>query len=212
MRVSILIADDYGIVRRGLRALLSNQADWRIVGEAANGREAVAQAAKLRPDIVLLDVLMPQLNGLDAARLILKAVPETRVLILSDSHTDEMIEKAFRAGVRGYVLKSDAEADLVTAINALMNGRTFFTSAASERLLERLRREPIDDGPPLLTTRETEIIQLLAEGKSNKEVANILGISSRTVENHRAQIMQRLGLRSFSDLVRWAIRNAIIEP
>ncbi len=213
MRISILIADNFGVVRRGLRALLlETQPDWRIVGEAGDGREAISQATKLRPDVVILDVNLPGVNGLDAARLILKAVPETRVLILTAYDSKEIVEKALQAGVRGYVLKSDAEADLVTAINALMKGRTFFTSAASGIVLDRLRREPAELTAPVLTAREAEIIRLLAEGKSNKEAATVLGISPRTVENHRAQIMQRLGLRSFSDLIRYAVRNGIIEP
>jgi two-component system response regulator NreC len=211
MRLSILIADDYGVVRRGLRGLLEAEPGWKVVAEADNGRQAVSQAARLRPDVVILDISMPLLNGLDAARLILKAVPETRVLVLTAYHTDEMIEKALQAGVRGYVLKSDAEADLVAAVKALVQGRTYFTSAASDVLVDRLRRES-EKKAPALSAREVEILQLLGEGKSNKDVAAILGISSRTVENHRAQIMQRLGLKSFSELIRYAIRNGIIEP
>jgi DNA-binding NarL/FixJ family response regulator len=212
MSINILIADDYAIVRRGLHALLEAQPDWQVVGEAHNGREALSMATQLRPDVVIMDVSMPELNGLDAARLILKAVPDTKIMVLTGHHTDEMIERALQAGVRGYVLKSDAEADLVSAVKALMQGRTFFTPKASEVLVDRLRREREESVQPALTTREAEIVQLLAEGKSNKEVANVLGISSRTVENHRAQIMQRLGLRSFSDLIRYAIRTGIIEP
>lgn len=213
MKVSILIADDYAVVRQGLRALLEAQAGWRVVAEASNGREAVSRAEESRPDIVILDIAMPELNGLDAARLILKTLPETRILVLTGYHTDEMIEKALQTGVRGYVLKSDTETDLVAAITALMEGRTYFTSAVSDVLVDRLRREKQDKPSlPLLTTRETEIVRLLGEGKSNKEAAAHLGISSRTVENHRAQIMQKLGLRSLSDLIRWAIRNGIIEP
>jgi DNA-binding NarL/FixJ family response regulator len=212
MKLSIFIADDYAVVRRGLRALLEAQPGWQIVGEAANGREAAEQCARLRPDVAILDISMPVLNGLDAARLILKAAPGTRVLVLTAYHTDEMIEKALLAGVRGYVLKSDADADLVAAVKALMQGRTFFTSVASEVLVDHLRREREEMAQPVLTVREAEIVQLLAEGRSNKEVAGILKISSRTVENHRAQIMQRLGLRSFSELVRYAIRNGLIEP
>lgn len=211
MRTSILIADDYAVVRRGLRALLEAEPGWQIVGEAVNGREAVDHALQVRPDIVILDVIMPLLNGIDAARLILQASPETRVMIFTEYHTDHMIEKALQAGARGYVLKTDAEADLVAAVKALMGGRTFFTSEASEFLVERLRRENAGNLATSLTPREAEVVQLLAEGKSNKEAASVLGISARTVENHRAQIMQRLGLRSYSALIRYAIRNGIIE-
>lgn len=210
MKVSILIADDYPLVRRGVRSLLEAQPGWQVVGEAGNGHEVVRLARELRPDIVILDVSMPELNGLDAARLIVKDVPGIRVLILTSDYTNEMIEKAFQAGVRGYVLQSDNEADLVAAVKELMEGRTYYTTMASEVLVERLRREP-ESAPAILTTREAEIVQLLAEGKSNKEIANILGISSRTVENHRAQIMQKLGLKSFSELIRYAIRNGMIE-
>jgi DNA-binding NarL/FixJ family response regulator len=206
--LSILVADDYAIARRGLRSLLESQPGWKVVGEAANGREAVSLATQLQPDIAILDINMPELNGLDAARLILKAVPHTRILVVAGDHTEVIVARALQAGVRGYVLKSDAEADLVAAVKALMEGRTFYTSAASPVILEHLRQE---NASPVLTVRESEVVQLLAEGKSNKEVAHILGISSRTVENHRAQIMQRLGLNSFSDLVRYAIRHGIIE-
>jgi DNA-binding NarL/FixJ family response regulator len=205
--LSILIADDYAIFRRGLRAVLEAQPGWKVVGEAASGRDAVNQATQIQPDVTILDINMPELNGLDAARLIVKAAPHTRVLALASYHTQEMIARALQAGVRGYLLKSDTEGDVVAAVKALTEGRTFFTSAASGVLLEHLRQENV----PALTVRESEIVQLLAEGKSNKEVAQVLGISSRTVENHRAQIMQRLGLQSFSDLVRYAIRHGIIE-
>jgi DNA-binding NarL/FixJ family response regulator len=209
---SILLADDYAVVRRGLRALLEAQPGWKVVAEASNGREAVDQATRLRPDIAILDINMPGLNGLDATRLIRKAVPEVRVLVLTAFHTQEMIEKALRAGVRGYLLKSDAETDLVAAVKALIEGRTFFTSVVSDAVVERLRQDTEDRTQPVLTVREAEIVQLLAEGKSNKEVASILGISARTVENHRAQVMQRLSLRSFSELIRYAIRNGLVEP
>jgi two-component system, NarL family, response regulator NreC len=210
--VSILLADDYAVVRRGLRALLEAQPCWKVVAEASNGREAMEQATRLRPDIAILDINMPGLNGLDATRLIHKAVPEVRVLVLTAFHTQEMIEKALRAGVRGYLLKSDAETDLVAAVKALIEGRTFFTSVVSDAVVERLRQDNEDSTQPVLTVREAEIVQLLAEGKSNKEVASILGISARTVENHRAQVMQRLSLGSFSELIRYAIRNGLVEP
>lgn len=204
MKVSIFIADDYPVVRRGLRALLETQPEWQIVGEASNGREAVARVAELCPDLVIMDISMPELNGLDATRLIRKALPETRVLILTGYNTDATMGKALQVGVQGYVFKNDAEADLVAAVKALMKGQDFFPPFKSPHR---------PNGAALvLTAREAEIVQLLAEGKGNKEVGNILGISSRTVENHRAQIMRRLGLKSSADLIRYAIRNGIIEP
>ena len=209
---SILVADDCPVMRRGMCTLLESQPNWKVVAEASSGREAVDRATELRPDVVVLSASMPELNGLDATRLILKAVPHTRVLVLTSYQTDEMIRRALQAGVRGYVLKSDAEGDLVAAVRALLLGRTFYTSAASEVLVEHLRREghePLHSG---LTVREAEIVQLLAEGNSNKQIAGALDISSRTVENHRAKIMQRLALHSFSELIRYAIRLGIVEP
>lgn len=209
---TMLLADDCAVTRRGVRALVESQQGWRVVAEAASGREAIAKAVQLRPDVIILSVTMRELNGLDATRLILKSVPHARILVLTSYQTEEMIQRALRAGVRGYVLKSDAEADLVAAVKALLEGRTFFTSIASEVIVDRLRRDRDDVAHSALTVREAEIVQLLAEGNSNKQVAGILSISSRTVENHRAQIMQRLGLGSFSGLIRYAIRVGIVEP
>lgn len=211
MKISILIADDYPVVRRGIRTLLESEPGWEVVAEASNGGDAVTYAEQLRPDVVILDVSMPVLNGLDAARLIVKSAPDTRVLVISGYHTEERFGDALQAGVRGYLMRSNVEADLIEAVRALIQGRTWFPNEVSEQLLERLRGEK-GQSVPVLTTREVEIVQLLAEGKSNKEVAHALGISVRTVENHRAQVMQRLGLKTFSSLVRYAIRNGIIEP
>lgn len=209
---SILLADDCSVTRRGVRVILEDQPGWKVVAEASGGREAVSKAAEVKPDIAILSVRMRELNGLDAARLILKSTPQTRVLVMASYQTDEMVERALQAGVRGYILKSDAETVLMDAVKTLLEGRTFFSSAASEILVERMQRPRPRHGEPLLTVREAEIVQLLAEGHSNKEVAGILNLSSRTVENHRAQIMQRLGMRSFSELIRYAIRIGIVEP
>lgn len=210
--ISILVADDHVVIRRGLRALLESRRGWKVVAEAANGREAVEKAARLRPDLVVLDLSMPEMNGLEATPLILKAVPHARVLILTMHRTEELIEKTLQAGARSYVLKSDAERDLITALEAVLDNRTFFTPAVSESLGDYLRRDkPPSSVGSTLTARERQIIQLLAEGKSNKEVAVRLGISVRTAENHRARIMRKLELRTLSDLVRHAIRNKIIE-
>jgi DNA-binding NarL/FixJ family response regulator len=210
--IRILVADDYALVRRGLRTLLELQPGWKVEAEAGNGQDAVDQALKLRPDVVILDVRMPVMNGLDAARLILKALPATRILMMISLHTQELIEKALHAGVRAFLLKSDTETDLVAAVKALIEGRTFYSSVVPDRILEHVQRPPEEPTRPDLTPREREILQLLAEGKSNKEVARALGISTRTAENHRAHIMEKLGFRSFSELVRYAIRSSIIEP
>lgn len=211
--LSILVADDHVVVRRGLRALLQSQPKWKVIAEASNGNEALEKAIRLRPDLVIMDVSMPELNGLDATALLLKAIPNARVLILSMHNSEDLIQKTLNSGARGYVLKSDAEKDLVTAIEAVLANRTFFTPAVSGTVLDSLRqREGSGKAPPeKLTTRERQILQLLAEGKSNKEVAGSLAISVRPVENHRAKIMRKLHLRTLSDLIRHAIRNRIVE-
>jgi DNA-binding NarL/FixJ family response regulator len=213
--VSILIADDHAVVRRGLRALVETHPKWKVVSEASNGREAVAMAAKARPNVAILDISMPELNGLDAASQILKASPHTRILMLTMHAAEELIEKTLGAGASGYILKSDAEKDLITAVEALMHRKTFFTHAASEVVLSHLRERSGKTAAPVegsrLSSREREIVQLLAEGKSNKQVAALLHISTRTVENHRAKVMEKLTLRSFSELVRYAVRNKLAE-
>lgn len=214
--VSILIADDHDVVRRGLRALLETQPKWKVVSEVTNGREAVEKATELCPDIAILDIGMPKLNGIDAAALIFKATPKTRILMLTMHAAEELIQKTLTAGARGYVLKSDAERDLIAAVEALLHNKTFFTSAASDVILDNLRggrRVEVPQGTgSRLSIREREIVQLLAEGKSNKEIAALLNISTRTVENHRAKVMDKLKLHSFGELVRYAIRNKIVEP
>lgn len=212
---SILIADDHAVVRRGLRALIETHPKWKVIDEAADGREAVTKAASLHPDIAIIDIGMPELNGLDAAAQILRATPQTRVLILTMHTAEDLIQKTLGAGASGYILKSDAERDLIIAIEALLQGKSFFTRAASNVLLSNIRdpgskRLPQPDSPRL-SGREREVIQLLAEGKSNKEVGALLHISTRTVENHRAKVMGKLGLRSFSELVLYAARNKIVE-
>jgi DNA-binding NarL/FixJ family response regulator len=214
--VSILIADDHAVVRHGLRALLETQPGWKVVAAARTGREAIDKAAEVQPEVAILDIAMPLLNGLDAAALILKSSPKTRVIFLTMHATDELIEKTIKAGARGYILKSDAERDLINAVDTVLHERTFFTAAASEVIMEAFRSPPRRKAKPShgqqLSSRERQIVQLLAEGKSNKEVASELNIAVRTVEGHRAKIMDKLRLRSFSDLVRYAIRNNIVEP
>lgn len=215
--VRILLADDHEVVRRGLRALLEAQDSWEVVGEAVTGREAVEKANKLKPDVVVMDISMADLNGLEATRQIRKAAPQTEVLILTIHESEQLIREMLDTGARGYVLKTDSERDLVTAVRALSQHKPFFTSKVTEWLLGGYRKA--GPGSPkgarergLLTAREREITQLIVEGKSSKEVAAALNISVKTAETHRAHIMHKLDLHSLSELVRYAIRNKIIEP
>jgi DNA-binding NarL/FixJ family response regulator len=214
--ISILIADDHAVVRRGLRALLETQPNWKIVGEADNGRQAVEKAAALNPQVVILDIGMPKLNGLDAAALIFKANPKTRILMLTMHAAETLIQQTLQAGAGGYVLKSDAERDLITAVDALLHNKMFFTAAASSVVLEHLRdghKNKISaEEKERLSVREREVVQLLAEGKSNKEIGASLNISKRTVDHHRARIMDKLHVQSVGELVLYAVRNKIVEP
>ncbi len=213
--VRILLADDHKVVRQGTRALLSAIPEWEIVGEADNGRDAVSLTAELKPDIVILDISMPELNGLDATRQIKKKSPETEVLIFTGQETEELVHDVFDSGARSYIMKTDAADHLIDAIKALSEHKHFFTSRISEIVFARyIQEKGTLEGAPeksRITDREREIVQLLAEGKSSKEIATILGISVRTVETHRAAIMKKLGLKSFSELIRYAVRNKIIE-
>ena len=214
--VSILIADDHAVVRRGLCALLETHSHWKVVAEASNGQEAVEKASAILPNIAILDIGMPKLNGLDAATLIFKASPKTRILMLTMHSAESLIQRTLAAGACGYVLKSDAERDLITAVEALLNKKTFFTSAASNVVLEHLRGKGRNGDRRVsseqLSVRERQVVQLLAEGKSNKEIGGILYISKRTVDHHRAKIMEKLHLQSLGELVRYAVRNNIVEP
>jgi DNA-binding NarL/FixJ family response regulator len=214
---SILIADDHAVVRRGLCALLETQPNWKVVAEASNGQEAVDKAAALLPNIAVLDIGMPKLNGLDAAALIFKASPKTRILMLTMHSAESLIRQTLAAGAYGYVLKSDAERDLITAVDALLHNKTFFTQAASSVVLDRFRAGPQKTNTTTgsrdpLSIRERQVVQLLAEGKSNKEIGGILDISKRTVDHHRARIMEKLRVQSLGELVRYAVRNNIVEP
>lgn len=214
--VRILLSDDHEVVRRGLRTILEGESGLQVCAEAVTGREAVEAAAKTRPDVVVMDISMPELNGLEATRQILKALPQTQVLILTMHDSEQVVRDVFDAGARGYVLKSDAGRDLVAAVKALIQQKPFFTSRVAELMLQGYLhggRKAVEGelSLPHLTAREREIVQLLAEGKSNKEVAVALGVSVKTAETHRANIMRKLNLHSISDLVRFAIRNKIIE-
>ncbi len=213
----ILIADDHEVVRQGVRTILESQPGWSVVAESENGADAVEQAQQSNPDIALLDISMPLLNGLEATRQILKVNPEIQVLILTMHESHELVQDVLAAGARGYVLKTDAKRDLVNAVRSLSEGRPFFTSKVAEMVLEgyRHRGAPASADVAIgerLTARERQILQLLAEGKSSKEVAATLDISIKTAETHRANIMRKLDLHSLADLVRYAIRNRIIEP
>ena len=213
----ILIADDHDVVRQGLRALLEAQPGWEICGEAATGRETVEKTRKLKPDIGLLDIIMPELNGLEALRRIRKARPETQVLVLTMHESEDLIGQALKAGARGFMLKSDAGRDLVTAIDALSRRKPFFTSKVAQMVLEGYLEGTApgaaEEAPrSRLSAREREVVQLLAEGRTNKEIAARLEISTKTVETHRSSIMRKLNLHSVGELTRYAIRNKIIEP
>jgi DNA-binding NarL/FixJ family response regulator len=212
LTASILVADHQAVVRHGLRALLETQDGWKIIAEASNGHEALAHAVRFRPDIIIMDLLMPQMDGLDATRRVLDSAPESRILALGEIVTEGIIEKALRAGALGYVRIADAERDLIPAVEALLQGRTFFTAQVVRQLCQDLRQQTPTNGHSALTPREAEIVQRLAEGGKNRELAKLLGLSIRTVENHRARIMKKLNLSSFSDLVRYAVRSGLVEP
>jgi len=216
MQLRILVADDHPVVRAGLRALLEARFGWQVCEEAGNGREAVERAGKLKPDVAVLDISMPLLNGIEATRQIRKLSPETEVLILTMHDADQMVQQVMDAGARGYILKDDADRNLVAAVDAVRRHKTFFSSRLSGQLgAPGLPGTPAGERAPRsrgrLTQREREIVQLLAEGKSNKEVAGVLNISVRTAETHRANIMLKLNLHSIVELVRYAVRNRIIE-
>jgi DNA-binding NarL/FixJ family response regulator len=207
----VLIVDDHDLVRRGLRALLAaNPGVFEIRDEATSGHEAVKKARHLRPDVVVLDVSMPGLNGLETTRLIVKEDPHPEVLILTMHESEELIQNILHAGARGYLLKSDVSRDLPVAIESLYKRRPFFSSRIAQRVLDGYLAARACGKSPL-TPAERRVIQPLAEGKSNKEVANLLDISLKTAETHRANIMRKLGLRSMSELVHYAVRNQIIE-
>ena len=211
----ILIADDHGLLRRGLRAALAESPHLLVEAEAEDGRTAVELALKLKPDIAILDVTMPQLNGLDAARAIIAGSPETRVLVLTAHESERLVREVLRAGARGYLLKSDAASELIPAIEALLADRPYFTSTVAQVVLEGFLRGDADTGADAggpLSPREREIVQLLAEGKSSKEIARLLSIAVNTAETHRANIMRKMGFESVSDVVRYAIKNKMIEP
>jgi DNA-binding NarL/FixJ family response regulator len=214
MPIRILLAYDHTIVRDGLRALLDRQSDMSVVAEAADGRECVKLAERHSPDVVIMDVAMPEMNGIEAARRILSADPKTSVLILSMHRDESYVLRALRAGARGYLLKDSPRDDVLTAIRTVAAGRSYLSRQVSQILQEdyvrQLESRGLEDSYDLLTDREREILQLLAEGKANKEVASLLNISPTTVETHRAHILQKLSLHSTADLILYAVRKRII--
>ena len=216
-KTRILLVDDHHVVRRGVAGVIEDaRPEWEVCGEASTGREAVAAAASLKPDVVVMDISMPDMNGLEATREILKNNPGTEVLILSVHESDQIVHDVLAAGARGYILKQDAGTDLIAALEAVRQHKLFFTSRVSEVVLNgylgRATTEAPADAPfSRLSPREIQIVQLVAESKSNKEVSNILQLSVKTVESHRAHIMEKLGLHCVAELVRYAIRNKIVE-
>ena len=212
--IRVLLADDHNLIRAGLRLVISQQADFQVAGEADNGRQAVSLAEQLKPDVVVMDIKMPDLNGIEACHQIRDTLPETQVVMLS-MHSDETyVLRALKAGARAYLLKDSAEADLARAIRAAAEGKSFFSPAVGKVLLEdymrKLQRTGAEDSYELLSPREREILQMVAEGKSSKEIAGVLNLSVYTVETHRAKIMQKLNLRSVPELILYAVRKGII--
>lgn len=211
--VSVLIADDHEIVRQGIRTIVESRSDFSVCGEASDGRQAVQMAATLRPEIVVIDIGMPELNGLDATRQIVQNDPRSKVLVLTMHESDQVVRDVLAAGARGYLLKTDAGRDLISALEALSGRKTFFTSKVAEIVLETYLNggtaRPVSKD--VLTGREREVVQLLAEGKSTKEVAVALGLSVKTAETHRSNLMRKLDIHSVSELVLYAVRNNIVH-
>lgn len=214
-KIRILLADDHQLMRRGVRLMLEREPDLTVVGEASDGREAVALAKSLKPEVVVMDIGMPNLNGIEAAHQLTQDHPELAIVMVS-MHSDETyILRALNAGARGYLLKDSAEADLIKAVHAVAGGKSFFSPAVSKVLLDdyvrKLRRSGTEDAYDLLTPREREVLQLIAEGKSNKDIANLLNLSVYTVESHRSNLMEKLNLRGLPEVILYAVRKGIIS-
>jgi DNA-binding NarL/FixJ family response regulator len=207
----ILIADDHSVVRAGLRSLLESHPGWEVCAEAADGREAIEKAAKLKPHVAVLDIGMPLLNGVEATRRIRKSSPDTEILVLTMHESEDLVQQVTEAGARGYILKDDADRILIAAVDAVRNHKPYFSTRVSSPADSVDPSDPPKSSRSRLTPREREILQLLAEGKSNKEIASLLGISVNTAEAHRANIMLKLGFHSITELVVYAVRNKIIQ-
>jgi two-component system response regulator NreC len=214
-QIRIVLADDHNIIRSGLRLLLERQPDFKVVAEAADGRQAVQLVAKHHPDVVILDIGMPELNGIEATRQIVAQESHPNVVILSMHSDESYVLRALKAGARAYILKNAAEADLIRAVQAVSEGKSFFSPVISKMLLEdyvrQVREKEVEDSYDLLTPREREILQLIAEGKTNKEIATILGLSPHTIETHRGNILEKLNLHSVPELILYAVRKGIIQ-
>ena len=212
--IRILLADDHTVVRKGLRLLLESHPGFQVIGDAADGRDAVSLAGEHAPDVVVMDVAMPGLNGIEAARQISAKLPHTAIVFLSMHSDESYVLKALKAGARAYLLKDSAEHDLIAAVIAVSEGKAFFSPAISKMMVEdymrQMQERHIEDSYELLTTREREVLQLLAEGKNNKEVAAILNLSLYTVETHRGNILQKLNLHSGAELILYAVRKGVI--
>lgn len=214
-QIRIILADDHTVIRSGLRLLLEQQPDFKVVAEAEDGRQAVQLVAEHHPDVVILDIGMPRLNGIEATRQIVAQEPHPNVVILSMHSDESYVLRALKAGARGYILKNAADADLIRAVRAVSEGKSFFSPVIGKMLLEdyvrQVREKEVEDSYDLLTPREREILQLLAEGKTNKEVANVLGLSPHTIETHRGNILEKLNLHSVPELILYAVRKGIIQ-
>lgn len=214
-KIRILLADDHQLMRSGIRLMLERESDLSVVGEASDGREAVALAKSLRPDVVVMDIGMANLNGIEAAQQVTQNRPEVAIVMLSMHSDESYVLRALKAGARGYLLKDSAEADLIKAVHAVAGGKSFFSPAVSKVLLDdyvrKLKRSGADDAYDLLTPREREVLQLVAEGKSNKDIANLLNLSVYTVESHRSNLMEKLNLRGLPELILYAVRKGIIS-
>jgi RNA polymerase sigma factor (sigma-70 family) len=216
MLIRVLLADDHSVVRQGLRAWLERSGDIEVVGEAADGREAVTMAERLDPDVVVMDIAMPMLNGIEATAQITRRNPETKVIILSMHADESYILRALGAGAKGYLLKESTETDILPAVRNVRDGKPYFTPSIARLLLEdymrALKQNNLQDSYDLLTEREREVLQLLAQGKSNKEVAQILNLSPHTIDSHRTNMMQKLNLHNTAEIVLYAVRKGIIVP
>ena len=214
-KIRIVLADDHTVVRKGLRLLLESVPEFQVVADASNGREAVALAEEHEPNVAVMDVAMPLLNGIEAARQITAKLPQTAVVFLSMHADESYVLKALKAGARAYLLKDSAETDLIAAVRAVSEGKAFFSPAISKMLVEdymrQMQERAVEDSYELLTTREREVLQLLAEGKNNKEAAQLLNLSLYTVETHRSNIFQKLNLHSGAELILYAIRKGVIS-
>lgn len=214
-KIRVLLADDHQLIRSGLRLMLEREADIIVAGEACDGREAVALAKSLRPDVVVMDIGMPNLNGIEAAHQMTQDRPKVTIVMLSMHSDESYVLRALRAGARGYLLKDSAEADLIKAVHVVAGGKSFFSPSVSKVLLDdyvrKLKRSGTDDPFDLLTPREREVLQLIAEGKSNKDIANLLNLSVYTVESHRSNLMEKLNLRGLPELILYAVRKGIIS-